>query len=101
MLESLEVSEKIHEWFNIIFGKKQKGKAAKAINNLFMVHTYDDYDEIHNKLSDSEKIYQNRMIEFGVTPSQIFKNEVDKRLPIKNISKKPILYDFKLKLFKK
>ena len=27
-LESIEISEKIHEWFNIIFGSKQKGKEA-------------------------------------------------------------------------
>ena len=102
MLESFEISEKIHDWFNIIFGSKQKGKKAKAINNLFIAQTYDEFDEYHNKKAlPSDKIYQNRMVEFGVTPSQVFKNDADKRLNIKNLRKKPILYDFMTKKGKK
>ena len=101
MLESPEISEKIHEWFNIIFGSKQKGKAAKKIHNQFLKQTYDIYDEDHNKLSPSEKIYQNRMVEFGVTPSQIFKNDLEKRLAPKNIRKKPILFEYLNKKDKK
>ena len=97
MLESVEISEKIHEWFNIIFGSKQKGKIAKKIHNLFIKQTYDDFDDVHKKVCASEKIYQNRMVEFGVTPSQVFKNDVDKRLLLKNLGKKPILYDFQIK----
>ena len=102
MLESFEISEKIHDWFNIIFGSKQKGKKAKAINNLFIAQTYDEFDEYHNKKAlPNDKIYQKRMVEFGVTPSQVFKNDVDKRLNIKNLRKKPILYDFMTKKGKK
>ena len=97
MLESIEISEKIHEWFNIIFGSKQKGKSAKHIHNLFLRQTYDDFDEIHKKENSDDKIFQKRMVEFGVTPSQIFKNDVDKRLSIKLLGKKPILYDYHLK----
>ena len=96
-LESIEISEKIHEWFNIIFGSKQKGKEAKKIHNLFIKQTYDDFDEIHNKSSLSEKIYQNRMVEFGVTPSQIFRYDVDKRFSVKALGKKPIMYDYHMK----
>ena len=101
MLESVEISEKIHDWFNIIFGSKQKGKKAKAINNLFNKQTYDEFDDDHKKAPDTEKIYQNRMVEFGVTPSQVFKNDADKRLNIKNLRKKPILFDFMTKKGKK
>ena len=101
MLESVEISEKIHDWFNIIFGSKQKGKKAKAINNLFNVQTYDEFDDKHKTSSIGEKIYQNRMVEFGVTPSQVFKNDADKRLNIKNLRKKPILFDFMTKKGKK
>ena len=36
LLESPEISEKINEWLNIIFGSKQKGKEAKKINNLYI-----------------------------------------------------------------
>ena len=101
MLESMEISEKINDWFNIIFGSKQKGKKAKAINNLFIEQSYDEFDEKHKAANDSEKIYQNRMVEFGVTPSQVFKNDVDKRLNVKNLRKKPILFDFLTKREKK
>ena len=102
MLESVEISEKIHEWFNIIFGSKQKGKPAKKIHNLFIEQTYDDFDEKHNKLKEiGDKIYQKRMVEFGVTPSQVFKSDVDKRIQIKNLRKKPIMYEFMAKKVKK
>jgi hypothetical protein len=101
MLESVEVSEKIHEWFNIIFGSKQKGKSAKKIHNLFNEQTYDDFDENHKKAPDTDKIYQKRMVEFGVTPSQVFKSDVDKRMQIKNLRKKPIMFEFMTKKDKK
>ena len=101
MLESVEISEKIHEWFNIIFGSKQKGKAAKKIHNLFNAQTYDEFDEEHKKANETEKIYQNRMVEFGVTPSQVFKGDVDKRIPVKNLRKRPILYEFNTRKEKK
>ena len=96
MLESIEISERIHEWFNIIFGSKQKGPKAKKINNLFIKQTYDDFDEVYKESLPSDKIYQKRMVEFGVTPSQIFKNDVEKRLSVKSLGKKQILYDYHL-----
>ena len=100
LLESIEISEKIHEWFNIIFGSKQKGKAAKKIYNLFMEHSYDIFDEEHKKADDTNKIFQKNLIEFGVTPSQILKNDADKRMLVKNLGKKPIMYDFNIQKFK-
>ena len=101
LLESIEISDRIHEWFNIIFGSKQKGRSAKKINNQFLKQTYDDFDEVHNHKEFSDKIYENRMVEFGVTPSQVFKNDVDKRLNIKNLRKKPILFELQIKKEKK
>jgi len=101
-LESVEVSDRIHDWFNIIFGSKQKGRNAKKINNQFIKQTYDDFDEVHrNHKEFSDKIYENRMVEFGVTPSQVFKNDVDKRLNVKNLRKKPILFEYQIKKEKK
>ena len=79
LLESPEVSEKINEWFNIIFGSKQKGKEAKKIKNLFVNQSYEDFEETYKKLSKMDKIYKCRMVEFGVTPNQIFKNDTFKR----------------------
>ena len=87
LLESSEINEKINEWFNIIFGSKQKGKEAKKIGNLFISQTYEDFDEIYNKGSKSEKTYQCRMVEFGVTPNQLFKYDTYKRQNINDISR--------------
>jgi hypothetical protein len=36
------------------------------------------------------------MVEFGVTPTQILKNDAEKRLLVKNLGKKPILYDYNI-----
>ena len=101
LLESIEISEKINEWFNIIFGSKQKGKAAKTIGNLFLRQTYEDFDEVHKNADSSEKTYQNRMVEFGMTPSQLFKYDTNKRYAVKDLKKKPILYNFQIRAGKK
>ena len=94
LLESPEISEKINEWFNIIFGSKQKGSAAKKINNLFLDQTYDDFEEQHEKSSLEDKINQYRMVEFGVTPNQIFKSDVNKRKSYNEIKhNKQLLYN--------
>ena len=87
LLESPEINEKINEWFNIIFGSKQKGKEAKKICNLFIKQTYEDFDEIYKKSSPSDKIYQCRMLEFGVTPNQLFKSDTYKRQNINDCLK--------------
>ena len=101
LLESVEISEKINEWFNIIFGSKQKGKAAKTIGNLFIRQTYEDFDDVHKNADPNEKTYQKRMVEFGVTPSQILKNDAIKRYGIRDLKKKPILFNFQIKTGKK
>ena len=80
LLESSEVNEKINEWFNIIFGSKQKGSAAKKIGNLFIRQSYENFYETYNKSEKKDKIYFCRMVEFGVTPHQIFKNDTSKRM---------------------
>ena len=79
-LESSEVNETINEWFNIIFGSKQNGKEAKKIGNLFIRQSYENFQEVYNKSEIKDKIYFCRMVEFGVTPHQIFKNDASKRM---------------------
>ena len=94
LLESPEISEKINEWFNIIFGSKQKGPAGKKINNLFLAQTYDDFEEQYDKSTIEEKINQYRIVEFGVTPNQIFKNDTSKRKVYSELkNKKQLLYN--------
>ena len=87
LLESAEINEKINEWFNLIFGSKQKGKEAKKIGNLFIKQTYEDFEETYNKSNKKEKIYQCRMVEFGVTPNQLFKSDTNKRQNLNDCGK--------------
>ena len=102
LLESAEISEKINEWFNIIFGSKQKGKEAKKIKNLFVNQSYEDYEENYKQLNKTEKIFKCRMVEFGVTPNQIFKNDTIKRQNLNDNHKikKSLLFNIIQKLKK-
>ena len=102
ILESAEISEKINEWFNIVFGSKQKGKEAKKIKNLFVKQTYEDYEEDYMKLKKQDRIYKCRMVEFGVTPNQIFKNDTYKRQNINDNHKikRSLLFNIMEKLKK-
>ena len=102
LLESAEINEKINEWFNIIFGSKQKGKEAKKIKNLFIKQTYEDFEETYIKASKTDKIYRCRMVEFGVTPNQIFKNDTTKRQSLNENPKarKSILFNIIQKIKK-
>ena len=79
LLESKDISEKINEWLNIIFGSKQKGSAAKKIGNLFLNYSYEDYCDEYLKSNAEDKRVICKMYELGVIPNQIFKNDVIKR----------------------
>ena len=80
LLESYEVSVNINKWFNLIFGSLQKGEKANEIHNLFGVQCYEeDYEETFDKLPADEKDISCRMLEFGVTPNQIFKGDTSQR----------------------
>ena len=93
LLESSDVNEKINEWFNIIFGVKRKGTEAKNIRNLFLQNTYDEeFEESYNKADLSTKIYYCRMVEFGVTPHQIFKNVTNKRTNYSELKSKKHMF---------
>ena len=103
LLECPEINEKINEWFNIIFGSKQKGKEAKKIYNLFIKQTYEDFEETYNKSTRAEQIYQCRMVEFGVTPHQLFKYDTYKRQNFSDCNKikRSLLFHVLNKMHKK
>ena len=101
LLESPEINEKINEWFNIIFGNKQNGKEAKKIRNLFVSQSYENFYEIYEKSEFKEKINYCRMVEFGVTPHQIFKNEAYKRFNYNELKFKKNIFSNITEIIKK
>ena len=79
LLESYEVSININKWINLIFGNLQKGKEANEIHNLFAEQSYEEYESTYDEMDKDEKEISCRMLEFGVTPNQIFKSETSQR----------------------
>ena len=70
-LESDKTSKEIHNWFDLIFGFKQKGEAAVEACNLFNVETYGEDMKIE-EISERESIEALfSKYEFGQCPQQL------------------------------
>lgn len=71
-LESEHVSAHLHEWIDLIFGHKQRGKEAIQANNVFFYITYEGAVDI-DKISDpvQQRSTQDQIAYFGQTPSQL------------------------------
>ncbi|KAI4313047.1 hypothetical protein MLD38_037824 [Melastoma candidum] len=85
-LESEHVSEHLHEWIDLIFGYKQRGKEAIAANNVFFYITYEgtvDIDKISNP--EQQKATQDQIAYFGQTPSQLLTVPHLKRVPLADV----------------
>jgi len=66
------VSDNIHQWIDLVFGYKQRGKEAEAAHNVFYYLTYEgmvDIDSIEDPVERSSVMSQ--IINFGQTPSQL------------------------------
>eukprot|EP01102_Stenamoeba_stenopodia_P022386 TRINITY_DN9301_c0_g1_i1.p1 TRINITY_DN9301_c0_g1~~TRINITY_DN9301_c0_g1_i1.p1 ORF type:complete len:930 (+),score=218.14 TRINITY_DN9301_c0_g1_i1:2-2791(+) len=84
-LESDYVSEHLHEWVDLIFGYKQRDKAAEAANNLFFHLTYEGVVDL-NSIDDptTRQAIECQIVNFGQTPPQLFTKPHVKRLSVED-----------------
>ncbi|KAM6584938.1 hypothetical protein CsatB_011940 [Cannabis sativa] len=85
-LESEHVSAHLHEWIDLIFGYKQRGKEAISANNVFFYITYEGTVDI-DKISDPvhQRATQDQIAYFGQTPSQLLTVPHRKRMPLADV----------------
>ena len=75
-LENDDVSNKINNWIDLIFGYKSKGKEAENAYNLFTPSSYQEDIDL-KKSKNKESLL--RLVEFGLIPNQIITKECIKR----------------------
>lgn len=85
-LESEHVSAHLHEWIDLIFGYKQRGKEAVMANNVFFYITYEGTVDI-DKITDpvERRATQDQIAYFGQTPSQLLAAPHMKRKPLAEV----------------
>ncbi|MCQ2820200.1 MAG: hypothetical protein MJ252_23285, partial [archaeon] len=73
-LESDYASQNIGKWIDLIFGSKQQGKEGIKALNIYYPDCYEvDVDSIEDIEAKKVKL---RMVEFGITPKQIFSSDI-------------------------
>eukprot|EP01107_Rhizomastix_libera_P015652 TRINITY_DN6009_c0_g1_i1.p1 TRINITY_DN6009_c0_g1~~TRINITY_DN6009_c0_g1_i1.p1 ORF type:complete len:2562 (+),score=562.49 TRINITY_DN6009_c0_g1_i1:137-7687(+) len=80
-LESEYVSSHLHEWIDLIFGFKQRGREAELASNVFYYLTYSslvNIDKVNDPVQRSSMISQ--ILNFGQTPQMLFKKAHPQRL---------------------
>ncbi|KAL5727846.1 BEACH domain-containing protein C2 [Ranunculus cassubicifolius] len=85
-LESEHVSAHLHEWIDLIYGYKQRGKEAISSNNVFFYITYEGTVDI-DKITDpvQQRSTQDQIAYFGQTPSQLLTVPHLKRRPLSEV----------------
>jgi WD40 repeat protein len=80
-LESPFVSANLHHWIDLIFGYKQKGRAAIKANNVFRSITYEGAVDLEAVEDADERLgLETQINEFGQCPRQLFSHPHPGRL---------------------
>ena len=90
-LESDYVSKNLHQWFDLIFGYKQRGQEAEAALNTFVHVTYEgqvDLDSIEDPVERESIIAQ--IQNFGQTPSRLERRPFPQRVVVSAFKEKGV-----------
>ena len=99
MRNNLEKNKnKINKWIDLIFGTYQKGEKAEEIHNIFQAQSYERMVRIDKYKDIDMRDAMMRLVEVGVTPSQILEKDSKVKIERKELLKNK-LYSFAIGIF--
>ena len=90
---------KLNKWIDLIFGSYQKGEKAEEIHNIFQAQTYEKMVKLE-KIKDLDmRDAMMRLVEVGVTPSQILDKDSKGKIDKKEFLLKNKIYSYAIGIF--